>query len=75
MKIKVLKILFMTILMFFLNAIVSNAAIISVSSSTNGDTATVSVSSSVRLGAYTVRISGMYVVDQVEKHLENMFQN
>ena len=59
MKIKVLKILFMTILMFFLNAIVSNAAIISVSSSTNGDTATVSVSSSVRLGAYTVRISGM----------------
>lgn len=59
MKIKILKILFITILMFFTNTIISNAGIISVSSSTNGDKATVSVSSSVKLGAYTVSISGM----------------
>lgn len=59
MKIKILKIFFIAILMFFANTIISNAGIISVSSSTNGDKATVSVSSSVRLGAYTVRISGM----------------
>lgn len=59
MKIKILKIFFIALLIFFANTIVSNAGIISVSSSTNGDTATVSVSSSVRLGAYTVSISGM----------------
>lgn len=59
MKIKILKIFFIAILIFFANTIISNAGIISVSSSTNGDTATVSVSSSVRLGAYTVSISGM----------------
>lgn len=59
MKIKILKIIFITILIFFTNTIISNAGIISVSSSTNGDKATVSVSSSVKLGAYTVSISGM----------------
>lgn len=59
MKRKILKIFFVAILMFFANTIISNAGIISVSSSTNGDTATVSVSSSVKLGAYTVSVSGL----------------
>ena len=59
MKRKILKIFFVAILMFFANTIIFNAGIISVSSSTNGDTATVSVSSSVKLGAYTVSVSGL----------------
>ena len=59
MKRRILKIFFVAILMFFANTIISNAGIISVSSSTNGDTATVSVSSSVKLGSYTVCVSGL----------------
>ena len=59
MKRKVLKIFFIALFVFFINTIVSNAGIISVSSKTNGDTATVSVSSSVKLSAYTVKITGI----------------